>query len=246
MTSPNFRLGFTLWIAGITGVASLSLTTLPRLLSGTPLPIPLPAAIAASMLQSAVFLAIAVWLGVRFSRPLGLRAPVTEAFLARADVGAPLRRLLLPALLAGLATAGWLAFLGTVTPAELRAGGEKFPIPLVAKVLYGGVTEELLLRWGLMTLLIWIPWRLLQGKGRAPHLASILFGLIASALLFAAGHLPAVVAMKAPLTAPVVTYVLAGNALPGILFGILYWRRGIEASILAHALAHAVAVLVFL
>ena len=31
---------------------------------------------------------------------------------------------------------------------------------------------------------------------------------------------------------------LAGNFIPGMLFGWLYWRRGLEAAMIAHALAH--------
>jgi membrane protease YdiL (CAAX protease family) len=35
--------------------------------------------------------------------------------------------------------------------------------------------------------------------------------------------------------------VVAANALPGLAFGWLYWRQGLEAAILAHALAHVFA-----
>lgn len=241
MTSPKFRLGLTLWIAGMTGVVALSLTTLPQLLAGTPLPIPVPAAIAASMFQSAAFLALAVWIGVALSRPLGLGAPVTEALLSGA--GAALKRQLLPAAGMGVVVAAWLLFLGTVTPAELQGRDTPVDIPLVAKLLYGGITEELLMRWGLMTALVWLPWRVLQRRNGPPHAAWMWWGVVAAALLFAVGHMPAVLAMGGQLTPAVTTYILVGNTLPGILFGLLYWRQGLEAAVMAHALAHAVAVL---
>jgi hypothetical protein len=32
--------------------------------------------------------------------------------------------------------------------------------------------------------------------------------------------------------------IVAANALPGLLFGWLFWRRGLEAAMGAHALAH--------
>lgn len=247
MPSINLRLGLTLWIAGMAGVAALAFTVLPQLHAKTPTPsLPLGGAIAASMVQSGLLLTLAVWLGIRLAKPLGFGAPVLEALFSGSGAGAALKRLLLPTIAAGIVTAGLLYYLGTVAPTDLQDPEAAFHIPLAAKLLYGGITEELLMRWGLMTLLVWLPWRFLQQRNGLPRGRWIAFGVLVSALLFAAGHLPAVVAMKAPLTAPVVTYVLAGNALPGILFGILYWRRGIEASILAHALAHAVAVLVFL
>jgi hypothetical protein len=242
MTSLNFRLGLTLWIAGMAGVVALALTTLPQLLAGTPLPIPLPAAIAASMLQSAVLLALAVWIGVALSRPLGLGAPVTEALLSGTGAGAAFKRQLVPATLVGVATAAWLLFLGTITPTELQGRETPVHIPLIAKLLYGGITEELLMRWGLMTALVWLPWRVLQRRNGPPHIVWVLGGVLAAALLFAVGHMPAVIAMGGRLTPQVTAYILLGNALPGILFGILYWRRGLEAAVLAHALAHAIAV----
>jgi hypothetical protein len=34
--------------------------------------------------------------------------------------------------------------------------------------------------------------------------------------------------------------VLLGNFIPGLLFGWLFWRRGLEAAVLSHAFAHCV------
>jgi hypothetical protein len=69
-----------------------------------------------------------------------------------------------------------------------------FEIPLVSKLLYGGIVEELLLRWSLMSLLVWVAWRL---AGRPAPVPGWVYGigLVASALLFAVGHLPALVAL---------------------------------------------------
>jgi hypothetical protein len=43
------------------------------------------------------------------------------------------------------------------------------------------------------------------------------------------------------LSSPVVTYVIGGNAVFGVVAGWLFWRFGLEAAILAHAIAHVVA-----
>jgi hypothetical protein len=121
--------------------------------------------------------------------------------------------------------------------------GRTVEIPLAAKVLYGGATEEVLLRWGVMTALIWLPWRLVQKKAGLPRAAYVIGAILVAAVLFGALHLPAARAMGGELTAPVVIYIIIGNALPGILFGFLFWRYGIEAAIMAHALGHVVAFL---
>jgi hypothetical protein len=118
-----------------------------------------------------------------------------------------------------------------------------FQPPLVSKLLYGGIAEELLTRWGLMTLFVWIAWKLSGSRSPVPA-AAYWIGALLAALLFAAGHLPTLYAIM-PAPAPqLIAAVIAGNAVPGLLFGWLYWRRGLEAAMIAHALAHALTTLV--
>jgi membrane protease YdiL (CAAX protease family) len=61
-----------------------------------------------------------------------------------------------------------------------------------------------------------------------------------SALLFGAGHLPAVVALVGPLNASAVVWVIGVNTAFGFLFGYLFWRRGLASAMVAHALTHVV------
>ena len=118
----------------------------------------------------------------------------------------------------------------------VSSGG--FDPSLLVRVLYGGITEELLLRWGVMTLLLWTPWRLFQRGAAKPRPGIVVFAVLASALVFGLGHLPTVLAFGGELSRGVVLYVLGGNALFGIVTGFLFWRYGLEAAMLAHALAH--------
>ena len=244
LKNPRLRLGIALWLIGMAGVAAISFTVIPHLLLSAPAEVPVGVAVAASLLQSGLLLAVAVWVGTALSKQLGLRSPVLEAIVTGNSAIEAFKRQLLHALFAGFLVAASLVYLNEAAPPEIQALGTQFQIPLVAKVLYGGVTEEILMRWGLMTLLIWLPWRFLQQRSGPPLTAFIVFGIVTAALLFAAGHLPAVVAMGGGLSAPVVAYVMLGNTLPGILFGVLYWRLGLEAAMLAHATAHVVSVAV--
>jgi len=222
------------------GVVALSLTVIPQLLAKSPQQVPANVAVAASLLQSGALLAFAVWVGVALSKPVGLAAPVFEAALSRTGVIQALRPQLVPAVFGGVLVGCLLVYLTGAAPAELQALGAQLQIPLAPKLLYGGVTEEILMRWGLMSALIWLLWRFLQGRVGRPRTAYVVGGILIAALLFGLGHLPAVVAMGGKLSTTVVAYVVVGNALPGIVFGVLYWRWGLEAAILAHALAHAV------
>lgn len=243
LKNPRLRLGVALWLAAMVGVVLLSMTVLPQMLARMPLRVPLSVAVFSSVVQSGVMLALAVWAGVALSRQLGLGAPTIEAAISGTGAVAAIKRQLIPATIVGLLVGGLLVLFGRIAPVELQTLGQTDKIPVAAKLLYGGVTEEMLLRWGLMTILVWLPWRLIQKRIGIPRPAYVIGAIFVAALLFGAGHLPAAAAMGVSLTTPVVAYIIIGNTLPGLLFGYLYWRNGIEAAIIAHALAHAVAVL---
>lgn len=199
---------------------------------------------AISLINPAILTLAGVALGCWLAPKVGLDAPLVDALARRERVGPVLRRQMGPAFVVGLAVAlvllvyGWLSrdwFAGA-------AAAESFQPPLVTKLLYGGIGEELLTRWGLMTLFVWIAWKVAGSGAPVPrwcHWA----GAALAALLFAVGHLP-ILYMLMPAPPPqLIVAVLLGNALPGLMFGWLYWRRGIEAAMIAHALAHAVATL---
>ncbi|MHB8913212.1 MAG: CPBP family glutamic-type intramembrane protease, partial [Lysobacter sp.] len=95
---------------------------------------------------------------------------------------------------------------------------------------YGGIAEELQLRLFLMTLLVW----LFAGFGRRqPHSAMFWIAIAIAALAFGAGHLPAAEKVWG-LDAIVVLRTIGLNAVGGVVFGWLYWKRGIEMAMLGH------------
>ena len=107
----------------------------------------------------------------------------------------------------------------------------------VAGVLYGGVTEEIMLRWGLMSLLAWLGWRLTGAATTGPATAVMWVAIVLTAVTFGALHLPTVGAITSVTVAVALRTVLL-NALGGVAFGWLFWRRGLEAAMIAHAVAH--------
>lgn len=240
LNNLKLRLGALLWLLGMSGVVIVVSTMLPQLLAKAVQQVPLGLAVTASLLQTGLLLAVAVWAGVSLGKPLGLRAPVLEAALSRSDVWLALQPQCIPAAVAGVVVGVLLGIAPSVAPAELINAAHTVNISLVAKVLYGGVTEELLMRWGLMTVMIWLPWRIWQRKTGAPKRTYVISAIVLTAVLFGVGHLPATMAMGIKLTEPVIAYIVVGNTLPGVLFGVLYWRHGIEAAMAAHALGHVI------
>lgn len=237
---PRWRLGIVLWLLGLPGVLAVAWALLGPLSSHVGLLPMAPWAMAViSGLQMAAMLAVAVLVGVLLAPPVGLSAPAVSAWLQGRPVAPALRRQWTPGVLGGVAGALWLWGLSWFTPAALRPADPGAEMPLLVKLLYGGITEELLMRWGLMSLLLWLAWRLLQRGRGAPGGALVALAVVASAVLFGVGHLPAAQALAGALTPEVLLYVLAGNAVFGIVAGVLYARHGLEAAMLAHVLAHA-------
>jgi membrane protease YdiL (CAAX protease family) len=108
---------------------------------------------------------------------------------------------------------------------------------LLMGILYGGITEELLLRWGVMSLLVWIGWRVFQRGTGQVHPVLVWVAIILAAVLFGVAHLPAMAGLV-ELTPLIIFRTILLNALGGLLFGWLYWRHNLETAMVAHAATH--------
>ncbi len=237
--SPLFRVGAGLWLAGMIGVLSTLLMPIP-LPEGTELPMPIWVAKLLNLIQPTLLLILAVWAGTKLAPSVGLDAPVLRAAVEGEDIEAILQARRTPALIGVVLGGAVLLVANAVMPPALEEAGRQFQPPLLTRLLYGGITEEVLIRWGLMTVLLWGGWRLFQSEGD-PHSALVWTAIVLSALLFGAGHLPMAVSLVGELTPEVLTHVLAGNTVFGIVAGYLYWQWGLETAMAAHAGAHAVA-----
>ena len=115
---------------------------------------------------------------------------------------------------------------------------------LMASLTYGGVVEEVMLRLFLMSLLSFLLYKLFaKHKNEVPTVIFIIANVI-SALLFAAGHLPATAAMMSLTPAILIRcFLLNGGA--GLFFGRLYRKYGIQYAMLAHIGCHIVSKLIW-
>jgi hypothetical protein len=232
-TSARRRAFFALWALGLVGVVAF----LPAVASLLPPPPadrhgpPLAVLLLAAVVQNALIAAGASAIVVRLGPAVGLRAPVVEAWAVGAPRSwqAPLRGLVGPGLLAG-ALGAVFAKLSSPHLVRYLVG-----VPLVTRILYGGIVEELILRGGLLTLLAWILHRL---TGRIGEPSRWLTGaaILVSNAVFAVGHLPVLIVHHDP-SPPRTVAVIFVVALP---WGWLYARRGLEAASIAHATFHVV------
>lgn len=241
----TFRLGLALWSAGMIGVVSTLMMSIP-LPEGIELPMPMWLLKVLSLIQPAILLLLAVWGGVKLAPKLGLHAPVFEAFVLRENYLAALQPQIVPGLAVGILSGIVLVLFSFLIPSALVGMEEIFDPPLAVRLLYGGISEEVLVRWGLMTFLLWAVWRLFGRSADKPTAALVWCSIILSSLVFGALHLPIAFTLAAEVTSGLIVYIIGANSVFGILFGYLFWRYGLESSMIAHALTHLVAFLIAL
>ncbi|WP_079473952.1 CPBP family intramembrane glutamic endopeptidase [Marinococcus halophilus] len=132
------------------------------------------------------------------------------------------------------------SFLQPFVPNDLHVLGTEATFnlfDLATRLLYGGIAEELMLRWGVMTLVVFIMWKLFQRSKTQPTSVIVWIGIMFSALLFGLGHYGATAA-AADMTPIIFARMIFLNGFGGIVYGWLYWRKGLEAAMIAHMATH--------
>ena len=226
----SWRVWAMLAVLGVLGLATMLFAPLEQLLppGGH---VPKIALLAQPALLVVGFAALGWWAAPK----TGLDAPILGALAEGGDWFAALRRALVPSLLCavicGLVIAGFEAIAGEYTHGRAQA----FDMPLATRILYGGTVEEIVFRWGLLSVLA-----LAAAKLRARPAAAFWIANLIVAALFGAGHIPGIMltATNPPGWLPFA--VLFGNFIIGVILGWLFARRGFEAAMIAHGLAHLV------
>ena len=211
--------------------------------------IPLWLAWLASSLQSTVLASVAILVGMRLGPAVGLGPRLIRKWLELGEEVTPeVNQVMRVAVPLGVAAAVVILALDILVFAQATSDLSQLVtdrppawMGLLAS-FYGGIVEELLMRLGLMTLLVWLVTRL-PGAGQG-HGWPVWVGILGAALLFGLGHLPATAAMV-PLTPMVVLRALLLNGIPGVILGWLYARDGLLAAIVAHFSADIVLHVIF-
>ena len=139
-----------------------------------------------------------------------------------------------------------LLIFGKYEPALLDVYAVKPTVPfLLATVTYGAVIEEVMLRLFMMSLVAFVLHLLFERKREGVSTAVLVAANVASALLFAVGHLPAN-EMMFGLTPVIVIRCILLNGAFGLAFGWLYRRFGLRYAMIAHGGCHVVSKLIWI
>ena len=235
----NWKLFLILLLAGIVAnIAVLPYAFSLGVIHVEELPVPLPVAVLIQIVQVTVFFAVAIFFGLLLGRKVGLGIPFVESWLQGEKIKisfAPILRI--------------SAFLGTVIGAaifvldryifsifiEPITAFQETP-PIWTRLLasfYGGVAEEIAMRFFLTTLVVWITYKIKRTKDGLPTNFGVWLAIILISALFGLGHLP-MTARFTEITTIVVVRAIILNGLAGITFGWLYWKKGLEAAMISH------------
>ncbi len=224
-------------IFGTIAVLPYTLTLQGELLQN--LPVPLYVLLAAQLIQSVVLFGVAIFIGLHLARKVGLGLPILEGWLEGREVKSYLKSILGISIglgiLAGILIIGLdLLFSSAGVPIDLTQASINPPAwqGFLAS-FYGGINEEVLLRLFVMTLIAWMISRIKRTEEGKPASADMWSAIIIAAVIFGIGHLPAVMAITT-LTPLVIVRTIILNAVGGIIFGWLYWKKGLESAMISH------------
>jgi len=203
---------------------------------------PLPVLIVAQSIQALVLTAALTIGGAFAAIRTGLGAPFFESVLSGDAPLAELQSQLLPALALGIGgallflMAYYMLFRPQLDSRTLRSmESVRRRAGLWGRVLYGGIVEETMCRFGCMNLLTW---GLFAAAG--PSAWGLWVGIVLSGLLFGLGHIPSYRQAGCAGTAWFYATEIVLNLWAACIFGWLFATHGLFAAMVAHATFHLV------
>ena len=225
--SKKFKLGLSLFFLGLLGVLTMLTITIPL----DSLPTEVLEKISPRTLKylvlinPTILLLIAVIVGTLLYDKVGFSVPTISAILKIEQPKIKFIEQIKFGVLFGSLTGILTTVIGIIFKSSISQEfidlGNKIKITTIARFGYGGLTEEILMRFGFMTLVVWLISKITKNLGNSTYWT----GIILASILFAVGHFPVVFNAVQNPTISLLTYVLIGNSSAGLFFGWLYWKK---------------------
>ena len=189
----------------------------------------------ASMVQAAVLLLVAVVVGSATSSVTGF----SFNKLGKSERSNTRQLVTDLATATALASVLLLLYNWVVTTVFPLENTNSYQDSLSLAVLYGGITEEVLVRWGVMGFIAYLFIRIFKRANTSRNGDLIVWANILAAMVFAVGHFPALTLLGG--VQPIHFWlVFSFNTLIGVLFGWLFSKHGLWSAMVAHGSAHLV------
>ena len=192
--------------------------------------ISLPLLILIAISQGTVTFGIAAFFGLILAEKIGFKLPLLTSWIEHKKI--KYRGILLLSIILGLIV-GIIIFVLDKFVFQ-QSITLNMSVPLWQGFLacfYGGIAEEILMRLFLMSLFVFIILKIFRRKEKNSLIVWI--SIILVAILFGLGHLPITSAVVS-ITPIVILRAVVLNGIGGIVFGWLYWKKGLESAIISH------------
>lgn len=201
--------------------------------------VPLPIIVIVSIIQSSILFAIILFFWLLLSKKLGLSPIILEEYIITRKLPLNIKSLLKTSIIFGI-IAGIsiiiLDYIFTISGSDISLWSWQMPpfrMGILAS-LYGGISEEILLRLFFMSFLIWLLSLLKKSNENILNNNYIMWSsIIISSVLFGLWHLPITWSVTT-ITFLVVLRAIVLNGVWGIIFGRLYWKKGFESAVISH------------
>lgn len=238
-------------LAGFLGILSLiaMLIAIPYMIaafqnSPAAAKVPLPVILTSSIVQNTILAFLFALLGLIMGKSVGLDAPIFRRWITKTGAARFEKRTVLFALAAGVivslivAALDYFIFLPQIPNIADKAPKISHLAGLLT-FMQGGVFEEVEVRLFFVTLFVWILFKLF---GRKSGTKSWMYwvGIVGADLLFGVGHIPAAQQMFGHITPVFFVRTIVLNGLPGLVYGYIYWKKGLEYGMIAHAISDIV------
>ncbi len=235
----NWKMYFILLSASVLSILAIMpyiLTLQGDILRETPLPFPLVILIIVT--QSALLFAVLTFIGLKLSNKLGFQIPIIEKIVAKEKIDFNVKSIIKTSVLLGTLTGVVIVLLDFIFfQFGLESLFKTISVPIWQGFLasfYGGISEEIVMRLFFMTFIVWLISKITKPKGKIIENNLLVWtSIFIAALLFGIGHLP-ITSELTTLTPLVISRALLLNGIGGVVFGWLYWKKGLESAMIAH------------
>ncbi len=235
----NWKLYFTLLSASFLSILAIMpfiLNLQGELLNAAPIPLPL--LILIIVVQSTILFAVLIFIGLKLSKKFGFQIPIIEKLVAKEKIDFNVKSIIKTSVLLGsLVGIAIILFDFIFSQFGLESLFKEISVPIWQGFLasfYGGIAEEIFMRLFFMTLIVWLLSKVIKPKGKIIENNLLMWSsILIAAIVFGIGHLP-ITSELITITSLIIFRALLLNGIAGIIFGWLYWKKGLESAIIAH------------
>lgn len=196
-----------------------------------------------SIIQSLFVVIIMVLVGMIFAKQVNFHAPFFTSIFYGKNIIANLYRQIMPAIFGGigggliLIAAYYFVFIPILDEQTIKSMYSlRMKTGFWGRVLYGGVVEEIITRWGLQSFVTWLIFSIVGNLSAGVIYSAIIIVGIVFGLL----HMPAYLAAGCKRSVAFFMLAIILNLWASIIFGWLFWQYGLLAAIVAHMLFHII------